>query len=113
MSFKELCKQEVYLWQASVTGHLEFRRLRRAKQHGLADQLPGVRHRAQGVELRRAVREEPPAVPDEPEPECPDNIATDARLKNNYLKCQKMCQKMWQQKKAVNHWERCGVNYKV
>jgi DNA-directed RNA polymerase, mitochondrial len=51
----------------------------------------------------------PPAVPEEPEPEKPENYDTDPRARSNYL----ARQKAYVAARANNHSDRCSTNYKI
>ena len=87
MRFKESREQEVYLRQASDAGHLE---LVFAGLDVLSSTGWRINRKVFDVVLEvwnsgERFGKIPPAVPDEPEPERPDNIETDARIKNNYL----------------------------
>ena len=111
MRFKDSREQEVYLRHASEAGRLE---LVFAGLDVLGSTPWQINRRVFDVVLHVWNSGErfckiPPAIPDEPEPERPENYDVDQRAKIVYLERQKA----WQQAKAANHSDRCSVNYKV
>ncbi|KAI0776637.1 DNA/RNA polymerase [Trametes elegans] len=111
MRFKESREQELYLRHASDAGRLE---LVFAGLDVLSSTPWKVNRRVFDVVLQVWNSGErfckiPPAVPDEPEPERPENMDFDNKAKAIYLDRQKA----WMQAKAANHSDRCSINYKV
>ncbi|KAI0753612.1 DNA/RNA polymerase [Fomes fomentarius] len=111
MRFKDSREQEIYLRHASDAGRLE---LVFAGLDVLGSTPWRINRRVFDVVLEVWNSGErfckiPPAVPDEPEPEKPENYDVDNKAKMVYL----TRQKAWQQAKASNHSDRCSVNYKV
>lgn len=111
MRFKDSREQEIYLRHASDAGRLE---LVFAGLDVLGSTPWRINRRVFDVVLEVWNSGErfckiPPALPDEPEPEKPENYDVDNKAKMVYL----TRQKAWQQAKAANHSDRCSVNYKV
>ena len=111
MRFKDSREQEVYLRHASEAGRLE---LVFAGLDVLSSTPWKINRKVLDVVLEvwnsgERFGKIPPAVPDETEPQRPENLEFDNQAKSIYLERQKM----WLQNKAANHSDRCSVNYKV
>ena len=111
MRFKDSREQELYLRHASEAGRLE---LVFAGLDVLSSTPWRINRRVFNVVLDvwnsgERFGKIPPAVPDEAEPQRPENLEFDNQAKSIYLERQKM----WLQNKAANHSDRCSVNYKV
>ena len=111
MRFKDSREQEVYLRHASEAGQLE---LIFAGLDVLSSTPWKINRKVFDVVLEvwnsgKRFAKIPPAVPDEPEPQRPDNFEFDKAAKTVYIERQKM----WMQNKAANHSDRCSVNYKI
>lgn len=111
MRFKDSAEQSTYLKQASEMGNVE---LVYAGLDVLGSTPWQINREVFDVVLKiwnsgERMGKLPPAVFDEPEPEKPDDMETDLRVKGNYL----TRMKTYTQAKANNHSDRCNVNYKI
>ncbi|KAF8626667.1 hypothetical protein AX15_004758 [Amanita polypyramis BW_CC] len=111
MRFKESIEQLSYLKHASELGNVE---LVYAGLDALGSTPWRINKKVFDVVLNvwnsgERMGKLPPAIYDEPEPEAPENHATDLKARSIYL--QRM--KSYNQQRANNHSDRCSVNYKI
>ncbi|THH14382.1 hypothetical protein EW146_g5951 [Bondarzewia mesenterica] len=111
MRFKDSQEQQTYLKHASAAGNVE---LVYAGLDVLGSTPWKINRRVFEVVLEvwnsgDRLAKIPPTVFDTPEPEKPEDVDTDPKVRSVYLQRQRA----WLQAKANNHSERCNVNYKI
>ena len=111
MRYKESQEQQSYVREASAQGALE---LVYASLDVLGSTPWKINREIFDVVLKvwnsgERLGKIPPAVFDQPEPEKPEDYDTDPKAKLAYL----ARHKVFAQKKASNHSERCNTNYKI
>lgn len=111
MRWKESLEQHSYLKEASELGNLE---LVYASLDVLSSTPWQINREIFDVVLQVWNTGErfckiPPVEYDKPEPEKPENFASDAKARANYM----FRMRDWLNAKANNHSDRCNVNYKI